>query len=293
MDAGFIGLGNMGWPMARNILKAGHRLKVYNRTRSRAEELAKSGAQVAGTLAEACASSVVMTMLSDDRAIEECVFSAGGILNALPANGVHVGLSTISTDLSRRLAEAHRARGQSFVAAPVFGRPEAAEGARLLVVAAGPAEALQRCRPLLEALGRKLFVIGPDPPAANTVKLAGNFLIASMLETLSEAFALVRKSGVDPAQFLEIINGSLFQSPMYENYGKLIVEERFEPAGFRVRLGLKDIGLVLRAAEATAVPLPVASVVRDHLLGAVARGQGDMDWSSLAKVAAENAGLKT
>ena len=292
MNAGFIGLGNMGWPMARSLLKAEHRLVVYNRTRSRAEALTKFGAQVAGTLAEACAHGVVLTMLADDRANEEVAFSEGGILNSLPANGVHVALSTISTDLSRRLAEAHRARGQSFVAAPVFGRPEAAEAARLLVVAAGPAETLERCRPLLEALGRKLFVIGADPPAANTVKLAGNFLIASMLETLSEALALVRKSGVDSAQFLEILGGSLFQSPMYENYGKLIVAERFEPAGFRVRLGLKDIGLVLRAAETVAVPLPIASLVRDHLLSAVARGQGDMDWSSLAIIAAADAGLK-
>ena len=292
MNAGFIGLGNMGLPMARNLLKAGHRLVVYNRTRSRGEELAKNGARVAETLAETCGGGVVLTMLADDRANEECTFGVGGILNALPANGLHVALSTISTDLSRRLAEAHRARGQSFVAAPVFGRPEAAEAAQLLVVAAGPPEALERCRPLLEPLGRKLFVVGADPPAANTVKLAGNFLIASMLETLSEAVALVRKSGGNPSQFLEILGGSLFQSPLYENYGKLIVEGRFEPPGFSLRLGLKDIGLVLRAAEAVAVPLPVASVVRDHLLGAVARGQGDMDWSSLAKVVAENAGLK-
>jgi len=292
VQAGFVGLGNMGAPMARNLLQAGHRLTVYNRTWSRAEEVVKSGAQVAGTVAEACASGVVMTMLADDRANEECVFSPEGILHALPANGVHVGLSTISTELSRQLAEAHRSRGQTFVAAPVFGRPEAAEAKRLLVVAAGPAEAVERCRPLLEAISRKLFVIGPDAPAANALKLAGNFLIASMLETLSEAFALMRKSGVDPAQFLEILNGSLFQSPLYENYGKLMVEERFEPAGFRLRLGLKDAGLVLRAAEAVAVPMPLASLIHDQLLSAVARGQGDMDWSSVAKVAAENAGLK-
>ena len=178
------------------------------------------------------------------------------------------------------------------MAAPVFGRPEAAEAKRLLVVAAGPAEAVERCRPLLEAIGRKLFVIGTDAPAAHALKLAGNFLIASMLETLSEAFALVRKSGVDPAQFLEIANGSLFQSPVYEHYGKLIVEERFEPAGFRMRLGLKDVGLILRAAEAAAVPLPMASLIRDQMLSAIARGQGDLDWASLARVAAENAGLK-
>jgi 3-hydroxyisobutyrate dehydrogenase-like beta-hydroxyacid dehydrogenase len=293
VQAGFVGLGNMGRPMARNILEAGHQLTVYNRTRSRAEEVFKSGAQVAGTLAEACASGVVMTMLADDRAIEECVFSPEGILRALPANGIHVGLSTISTDLSRRLVEAHRARGQSFVAAPVFGRPEAAEAARLLVIAAGPSEAVERCWPLLGAIGRKLFVLGTDASAANAVKLAGNFLIASMLETLSEAFVLMRKSGVEPARFLEIVNGSLFQSPVYEIYGRLIVEERFEPAGFHLRLGLKDAGLVLRAAEALAVPMPLASLIRDQLLSAVARGQGDLDWSSLAKIAAENAGIKT
>lgn len=299
MQAGFVGLGNMGGPMARNLLQAGHRLMVYNRTRSRAEEVVKTvaevvgtGAQVAETVGEACAFGVVMTMLADDRATEECVFAPGGILDNLSSDGVHVGLSTISTELSRRLAEAHRARGQSFVGAPVFGRPEAAEAKRLLVVAAGPADAVERCRPLLEAIGRKLFVIGPDAPAAHALKLAGNFLIASMLETLSEAFALMRKSGVAPAQFLEIVNGSLFQSPLYENYGKLIVEERFEPAGFRLRLGLKDAGLVLRAAEAVAVPMPLASLIHDQLLSALARGQGDMDWSSVAKVAAENAGLK-
>lgn len=292
MQAGFVGLGNMGAPMARTLLRAGHRLTVYNRTRSRAEGVVTSGAQVAGMVAEACASGVVMSMLADDRATEECVFGPAGILSALPANGVHVGLSTISTDLSRRLTEAHRERGQSFVAAPVFGRPEAAEAKRLLVVAAGPPDAVERCRPLLEAIGRKLFVIGTDAPAAHAVKLAGNFLIASMLETLSEAFALMRKSGVAPAQFLEILNGSLFQSSLYENYGKLIVEERFEPAGFRLRLGLKDVGLVLRAAEGVAVPMPLASLIRDQLLSAVARGQGDLDWSSLAKVSAQNAGLK-
>ena len=204
---------------------------------------------------------------------------------------MHICLSTISTDLSRRLAEAHSASGQHFIAAPVFGRPAAAAAARLIVVAAGPPEAIERCRPLLEPLGRKVFVLGPDAPAAHALKLAGNFLIASMLETLAEAFALLRKSNVDPAKLLEIVNGGLFQSPVYENYGRLMLEERFEPAGFALRLGLKDVRLVLRAGETAAAPLPIASLIHDSLLSALARGQGDLDWSSLARVAAASAGL--
>ncbi len=291
MRVAFIGLGNMGQPLVRNLLKAGHEVLVYNRTRSRAEELAREGARIASTPAEACASGVVLTMLADDRALEETVFGARGILGALPAGGAHISLSTISTAFAQRLAEAHREKKQHYVSAPVFGRPEAAAAARLVVVAAGPAEAIERCRPLLEAFSRKVFIIGPEAPAANIVKLAGNFLIAAMLESLGEAFALVRKSGVDPAQFLEILNGSLFQSPIYENYGKIIVERRYEPAGFKLLLGLKDIRLALAAADAAAAPMPLASLLRDHLLARAAQGHGEMDWASLAEVAAQNAGL--
>lgn len=292
MKAGFIGLGNMGQSMARNLLKAGHTLTVYNRTPSRAQGLAGAGAQVAGTLAEACAPGLVLTMLADDHAVEECVFAEGGIREALPARGVHVSLSTISTALSGRLAATHQERGQSFVAAPVFGRPDAAAAARLVVVAAGPEEALALCRPLLEAVGRKLCVIGPQPPMANTFKLAGNFLIAAALEALSEAFALLRKAQVDPAAFLDIINGSLFQSPVLENYGKIILEQKFEPAGFELRLGLKDARLLLAAADEAGAPMPIASLVHDNLLSGVARGLGHLDWSALARIVAEKAGLQ-
>ncbi len=291
MKVGFIGLGNMGLPMARNLLKAGHELTVYNRTRSKAEALASAGAKLANSLAEACAAEVVMTMLADDPAVEQTTLGDGGILNTLARGGVHLSLSTISTALSRRLTLAHTARGQSFIASPVFGRPDAAEAARLVVVAAGPDEAVERVRPLLEAISRKLFVIGPEPYSANAVKLMGNFLIASMLETLSEAFALARKSGVEPAMVLEILNGSLFQTPIYENYGKIIMGEKFSPPGFALRLGLKDVRLVLAAADEAAVPMPVASVIRDHFVSGVARGWGDMDWAALAKVVAADAGL--
>lgn len=292
MKVGFIGLGSMGLPMARNLIQAGHEVFLYNRTRSRAEELAREGGHVVNSPAEAAAAGVVMTMVADDRALDECVFGDRGILAALPVEGVHITTSTISTALSRRLEEAHQERGQSFVAAPVFGRPEAAKAARLVVVAAGPVEAIERCRPLLEAVGKKLFVVGPHAPAANTVKIAGNFLIAAMLEGLGEAFALVRKAGIGPVEFLEVVNGSLFQSPIYENYGRLIAEQRYEPAGFKLRLGLKDVRLALAAAEEAAVPMPLASLVHDHLLAALARGHGEKDWAALARIVAESAGLE-
>ena len=291
MRVGFIGLGNMGLPIARKLLKAGHELTVYNRTRSKAEALASAGAKVADSPTEASTAEVVMTMLADDQAVEQTTLGDGGILNTLASGGVHLSLSTISTALSRRLTAAHAARGQSFIASPVFGRPDAAAAARLVVVAAGPGEAVERVRPLLEGIGRKLFVIGTEPYQANTFKLAGNFLIASMLETLSEAFLLIQKSGVEPAKFLEVLNGSLFQSPIYENYGKIIIGQKFSPPGFALHLGLKDVRLVLAAADEVAVPMPVASVIRDHYLSAVARGWGDMDWAALAKVVAEDAGV--
>jgi len=291
MNLGFIGLGAMGSPIARSLLKAGHGVTVYNRTVGRAEELASHGARLAETVADACRFPVVMTMLADDEAVEAIALADGGIMEALPAAGIHVSLSTISTELSRRLTEAHAGKGQSFVSAPVFGRPDAAAAQRLVVVAAGPAAAIARVRGPLEAIGRKLFVIGEDPPAANTLKLAGNFLIVSMLETLGEAFALLRKSGIEPAQFMEIVNGNLIQSPIYENYGKIIAERRFEPAGFKLRLGLKDVRLLLSAAEERSVPMPLASLLRDHLLSAVAAGMGESDWSALAEAASRSAEL--
>jgi 3-hydroxyisobutyrate dehydrogenase-like beta-hydroxyacid dehydrogenase len=281
----------MGEPIARNLIKAGYVLRVYNRTRSRAEALVSAGAIYAETPAAASSAGLVATMLADDAAVEAVVFGDHGVLAGLPRGGVHISHSTISTSLSRRLADAHRERGQSFLAATVFGRPEAAQAARLVVVAAGPPEAVERCRPALEAIGRKLFVIGPDAPAANTVKLAGNFLIASMLESLGEAFALTRKSGVDPAIFLELVS-SFFQSPVYENYGKAIAEQRYEPAGFKLRLGLKDLRLVTAAADEQAAPMPVASLIRDNMISGIAQGMGDMDWSAVARVAALKSGLK-
>ncbi|HVM41858.1 MAG TPA: NAD(P)-dependent oxidoreductase [Gemmatimonadales bacterium] len=291
MKLGFLGLGAMGSPIAANLLAAGHDVTVYNRTRARAEALAAKGAHVAGSVADAASHPVAMTMLSDDAAAEDVCFGRNGILESLPLDGVHVSLSTIGADLSRRLTEAHAAQGQHFVAAPVFGRPDAAASQRLVVVAAGQAAAVARVREPLEDIGRELFVIGEDPPAANVLKLAGNFLIVSVIEVLGEAFALLRKAGVEPAAFLEIVNGSLIQSPVYGNYGRLVAEQRFEPAGFKLRLGLKDVRLLLAAADAHGVPMPAASLLRDDLLTAVANGMGDLDWAALAEVSARRAGL--
>jgi 3-hydroxyisobutyrate dehydrogenase-like beta-hydroxyacid dehydrogenase len=215
MKVGFIGLGHMGQPMALNLLKSGQQLVVYNRTRSRAEPLAPQGAQIASDIAEVCHAEVVVTMLADDAALEEVVFRSGGILSALPKNAIHVSMSTISIVLSDRLAEAHRSASQLFVAAPVFGRPEAAASSKLFIIAAGPEGALARCQPLFDAMGQKTLALGGRQPQANLIKLIGNFLIAANIESLGEAFALVRKSGIEPHRFVEILTGTLFTAPLY------------------------------------------------------------------------------
>jgi len=291
MDVGFVGLGQMGQAMALNLVRAGHRVAVHNRTRAKAEALASEGAEIAGSVADAARRPVLITMLADDHAVEEVVFGAGKALSALPQGAVHISMSTISVALSERLADAHRKAGQAYVAAPVFGRPEAAAAAKLFVVAAGPDHALAKCQPLFDAIGQKTFVIGDKPPAANLVKLSGNFLIAAMIESLGEAVALIRKGGVDPHRYIEILTSTLFSAPAYKTYGAIIAGERYEPAGFKMTLGLKDIRLALAAADSLAAPMPVASLVHDHFLSGVAQGAGDSDWAGLARLAARNAGL--
>ena len=290
MDVGFIGLGQMGSAIALNLVKAGHRVVVYNRTRAKAEALASQGAEIAESIADACRNPVVITMLADDSAVEAVFFGDGNGLSAL-GQGVHISMSTISVELSDRLAEAHRRSGQAYVAAPVFGRPEAAAAAKLFVVAAGPAAQLVRCQPLFDAIGQRTFVVGDKPSSANLVKLSGNFLLAAMIECLGEAFALTRKGGIEPHLYLEILTSTLFSAPAYKTYGTIIADQKYEPAGFKMSLGLKDIRLALAAADALAAPMPVASLVHDHFLSGVAQGAGDSDWSALARLAAANAGL--
>ncbi|RKG78042.1 NAD(P)-dependent oxidoreductase [Corallococcus terminator] len=293
MKVGFIGLGNMGAPMAKNLLGAGHEVTVWNRTASKAQPLQQQGARVAKTPAEAARDAeVVVSMLADDPAAEAATLGPDGIVGALPKGAVHVSSSTISVALSERLTKAHADAGQGYVSAPVFGRPEAAEGKQLWVITAGPKAQVERVRPLLTALGRGLTELGEKPSSANVVKLSGNFLIASMMEALSEAFALAEKSGVERAAFLDVFKSVFARSPIFENYAGAIAKGQTTPAGFALRLGLKDVTLALEAGRAAEVPLPLASLLRDHFLTGVAQGRGDEDWSALGELARDRAGLK-
>jgi 3-hydroxyisobutyrate dehydrogenase-like beta-hydroxyacid dehydrogenase len=289
MTIGLIGLGRMGRGIAESLSRAGFEVTVFNRTAERTRERAPENARVASSIAEVSRAGVVLTMVSDDRAVESIVFGDSGLLATLPRGGAHFSLSTISVALSERLAREHAAGGQSFVAAPVFGRPQAAQAGELTVVAAGPRDVIEKHRDVLSALGPKLVVVGEDPPMAATMKLLGNFLIASLIESLAEMLALARRSGLDPHEVLEFFTSTLFPAPIYKNYGNLIVEGRHEPPGFTVRLGLKDVDLVLAAAQARGVEMPVAEAVRNRLETAVEKGHAERDWSALGRVAAEGA----
>jgi 3-hydroxyisobutyrate dehydrogenase-like beta-hydroxyacid dehydrogenase len=281
----------MGAGIAKSLLRAGHRVTVYNRTRERAEALRKDGATVASSIAEACRGDAVLTMLADDAAVEAVVFGENGVLQSLARGRAHISLSTISVALSDRLAAEHSRAGQEFIASPVFGRPEAAEQAKLAVVVAGSRAVVERFKPLWEAIGQKLLVIGEQPSKANVVKLTGNFLIATVLESLGEALAFARKSGVDATALLDFLTSTLFNAPVYKTYGALIVEGKHDHVGFALPLGFKDVRLVMQAAEACAVPMPIASVLHDRFVTAMARGYERMDWSVIGQVAAEDAGL--
>jgi 3-hydroxyisobutyrate dehydrogenase-like beta-hydroxyacid dehydrogenase len=291
MKLGFIGVGKMGSGMARNLLRAGHEVTLYNRTRRRAEALVTDGARIADLPAEAARDAeAVFTILSDDDAVEEVVFGENGIAAGLREGAAHISSSTISVAFGRRLNQEHKKREQAFVAANVFGRPEAAERKQLIVVTAGDRAVVERLRPLMDAIGRKTFVAGDEPWQANAIKLCGNFMIASMLEAFAEALATMRKAQIDVHAFVDIM-AELFGSPVYKNYGQIMADERFEPAGFALKLGLKDARLAIEAAQDFDVALPFASVVRDHFISALAHGQEELDWSSIARVLARNAAL--
>jgi len=291
MKIAFIGLGNMGSAMARNLMDAGHELAVYNRSREKAAALGGK-VRVAGSPAEAAGNcEAAVSMLADDGAVEHVVSGELGIAHGLPKDAIHIGCSTISTALARRLAAEHGAHGQHYVSAPVFGRPEAAVAKKLLVVAGGDAAAIARSAPVFEGVGRQSFVAGKEPWQANAVKLCGNFMIASMIESFGEAYATLRKADVDPHLFLDVMS-TLFGSPVYANYGKIIADAKFDPAGFVLRLGFKDARLVIDTARECGSPMPIASLVHDRLLEAIALGMGEIDWSGVSQVSAMHAGLK-
>ena len=290
MKVGFIGLGHMGSGMAASLIKAGHDVTVYNRTSSKADDLVRKGAVAASRIAEACAGDAVITMLANDAAVEEVVYGDQGLRASLRKGAVHISSSTVSVALSERLSVDHAAAGQRFVAAPVFGRPDIAAAGELAVVVGGSKEAIADVMPLLDAVGRRTFVISDQPKSANLVKLSGNFLIASVIEALGEAMALVGKDGIDREHYLEILTSSLFGAPVYKTYGELIVEGKFEPPGFAAPLGYKDIRLVLAAADDLRVPMPLASLLRDRFLTLLAHGGDKLDWSAVGRLAARDSG---
>jgi 3-hydroxyisobutyrate dehydrogenase-like beta-hydroxyacid dehydrogenase len=290
MRIGFIGLGRMGVGMAANLLRAGHEVTVYNRTPGKAESLVKQGARVAASVPDVCQTDAVITMLANDGAVEGVVLGENGVIANLDRDVIHVSMSTISIALAERLTAAHASAGQGFVAAPVFGRPDMAATAKLFIVAAGASDAVRSCLPLFEAMGQKTFPIGDQPKAANLVKLSGNFLIASVIEGLGEAVALVGKAGVDRHRYVDVLTSTLFGGPVYKTYGALITDQRFEPAGFTAALGHKDIRLTLEAAETLRVPMPFAAVLHDRFLRLLAQGGEALDWSAIGHLAAQDAG---
>jgi 3-hydroxyisobutyrate dehydrogenase-like beta-hydroxyacid dehydrogenase len=291
MKVGFIGLGRMGAAMAGSLLQAGHDVTVYNRTPSKAQGLIDRGARLAARVADACQGDAVITMLADDGAVESVVLGEDGVLKSLGKNTIHVSMSTISVALSERLAAAHAGAGQRFAAAPVFGRPDVAAAGALYIIAAGAPDVVAACRPLFEAMGQKTIHIGDVPQAANLVKLSGNFIIASVMEALSEAMALIRKAGIDPHRYYDLLISTLFTGPVFTNYGGLIARQEYRPAGFAAPLGEKDIRLTLAAAETLRVPMPLASLVHDRLQTVIARGGEELDWSAIGQLAANDAGL--
>lgn len=289
---GFIGLGNMGRAMAGNLLNAGYRLHVYNRTPEKAAPLVAQGATVMSHPSDTAErGGIVLTMLSDDHAVERAVFGETGILEHLGPGGIHLSMSTVSPATARRLAEHHSRYQTAYVAAPVFGRPEAAAAKKLWISLSGPHAAKDRVKPIVEALGQGVFDFGEEPGAANVVKLAGNFLLASAIEALAEALTLAEKNGVDRMKLASMLSQTLFACPAYQTYGEAIAQERYQPAGFLMSLGLKDITLVLQTAAASAMPMPLASLLHDRFLSAVAQGGAELDWAALASDVARSAGL--
>jgi 3-hydroxyisobutyrate dehydrogenase-like beta-hydroxyacid dehydrogenase len=292
MDVGFIGLGNMGSGMARNLIKAGHRVRVWNRSRGPAEELARDGAEVAATPGEVFDADAVITMLSADAVIREVILDSG-VLKGARAGLVHIVSSTISVAFSEELEGVHAKAGVGYVAAPVMGRPDVAAAGELNILAAGRPDAVARVQPLLDALGTRTWPIGDRPHLASLAKIACNFSLASAIETMAEGFALARRYDLDPRILMEVLTGTLFAAPAYKVYGPMIVEQRFEPANFKLPLGLKDVRLALEAGEAVGAPLPFASVLRDNFTDAIGHGDQNKDWSAIAAVAARRAGLDT
>jgi 3-hydroxyisobutyrate dehydrogenase and related beta-hydroxyacid dehydrogenases len=289
---GFIGLGHMGRAMADNLITAGHALHVYNRTPDKAAALVARGATLALHPSQTAEpGGIVITMLSDDQALESVTLGENGFLERLGPHGIHLSMSTVSPKLSRRLAQEHQRHQADYLAAPVFGRPEAAAARRLWICLSGPQPAKQRVQPVLNAIGQGIFDFGEEPGAAHVVKVAGNFLLASMMEALAEALTLGEKNGIDRTALADMFSKTLFACPAYQVYGEAIAQGRYQPPGFTVSLGLKDLNLVLGTAAMSTMPMPLASLLHDRFLATIAKGWGHLDWAAIALGVAQDAGL--
>jgi 3-hydroxyisobutyrate dehydrogenase-like beta-hydroxyacid dehydrogenase len=288
---GVVGLGHMGHAFAVNLIEDGYPVLVHDRDPKRIAELASMGARSAARLSELADCNVVITSLPNDDALAAVALAPDGLASILPAGSVHISASTVSPALSGRVAEEHARRGQHYVAAPVLGNPDFARARKLFVLIAGSPPALEKVRPLLERLGQRLFVIGEAAASANLFKLAANVLTATTLQCMGEVLALLRKGGIDGKLGFEVLTNSLFDSRVHKTYGAKIIEGRYSPPGMAVPLATKDLRLALAEAERNAVPMPAASLVHDRLVGMVARGWTDLDWSALGLLAAVDAGL--
>jgi 3-hydroxyisobutyrate dehydrogenase-like beta-hydroxyacid dehydrogenase len=293
MKIGFIGLGRMGRGLAGRILGAGHDVVVYNRTPEKAADLVKEGARPATSIAGACEGrEVVVTIVTDDAAVREVVFAPNGIRQALPHGGIHLAMGTHSVAEVKKLAAAHAEANQVLIAAPVLGRPDLAATGQVGIVAGGPTAAIEKCGPLFQVMGRRTFHAGAQPEHAAITKLANNFMLGCAIEAMAEGFALVRKYGVVPQVFYEVMTESLFAAPAYKVYGKIMVDEAYDKVGFTTLLGLKDFNLIMAAANEARIPLPSGNAFRDRLLGAVAHGDGEKDWAVVAREQARSSGLE-
>ncbi len=292
MKVGFIGLGRMGSAMARRLVDAKHDVGVYNRSADKLKPLTDAGAKALDSIkAAANYGAAVFTMLADDAALLEVVTKPGGLLQSLPKGGIHICAGTHSVAAMQNIKKLHADAGQVLIATPMLGRPELVASGTAGMLVAGDQDAVARCRPLLEAIPRRTFEAGPDPVAAAAIKIANNFVLGCAIEAMGEGFSLIRKYDVTPDVFLDVMTDGLFACSAYKVYGKIIAEERYQPAGQRAILGLKDANFALEAGGAVGVPLPSGNVWRDRLVGAVAHGEAEHDWAVMAKDQARASGL--
>ena len=293
MKVGVIGLGRMGSAIARRILNAGFETTVYNRTADKAQSLAAHGAGVASSVTELSHDrDLVISMVSDDSALYAITSGPGGLYESMNAGAIHAAMGTHSVDAVNNVAEAHRVKGQSFISTPVLGRPEAVDAGELGIVAGGDNTVIDRCMPVFEGIGKRVFRAGPRPAAAAALKLSNNFLLACCIETLAETFAVARRYEIDQETLVDVITNGLFASPAYKIYARLIADKAYDKAGFTATLGLKDLNLMCDAAMAANIPLPSVNAVREHLVTALANGWQDLDWSVVARVQALNSGFE-